>query len=507
MSPDPAGRQRRAPIVAAACAADRATTAMSASSSASCAESSTTPRRLRPHRARAGVRHRPVVSPPRAGGPASARAQVLDVGIGTGLVAREALALIGAGGRLVGVDPSAGMMSEVRCPASSWCAAGPKRCRARTPAATSSAWATRCATSPTWARPSPSSTACCARAAGCWCWRSPSPPGRIGTALLKGYMRAVVPLIARVVARRRDTAELWRYYWDTIEACIPPESVMAALRAAGFADVRAPRRAGHVLRIHRDANAPDRCIRARAHQTSTAAESCDVLVIGGGPAGSTIAALLADAGPRRGAAREGAPPALSHRRIAAARQRARCSTGSACASRSSASACRSTASSSSRPTTSTAATSSSPRPGTRSMPYAWQVRRSEFDEMLFRHAAAQRRAHVRRLPRARRRASTPTAPTVQVELDDGAAAQLARAVRRRRLGPRHASSPTSSSASRRTRSTTARRSSATSPARERLPGKQRRQHHASSGSRTAGSGSFRWPTAPPASARCAGRTT
>ena len=62
------------------------------------------------------------------------------------------------------------------------------------------------------------------------------PAGRVGAAVLKAYMRSVVPAIARVVARQRDTAELWRYYWDTIEACIPPESVLAALRAAGFED-------------------------------------------------------------------------------------------------------------------------------------------------------------------------------------------------------------------------------------------------------------------------------
>jgi demethylmenaquinone methyltransferase/2-methoxy-6-polyprenyl-1,4-benzoquinol methylase len=60
------------------------------------------------------------------------------------------------------------------------------------------------------------------------------PKGRIGTAVLKTYMRAVVPMIAKLVARRRDTAVLWRYYWDTIETCIPPESVLAALRGAGF---------------------------------------------------------------------------------------------------------------------------------------------------------------------------------------------------------------------------------------------------------------------------------
>jgi len=32
--------------------------------------------------------------------------------------------------------------------------------------------------------------------------------------------------------------ELWRFYWDTIEACIAPESVIGALRAAGFDAVK-----------------------------------------------------------------------------------------------------------------------------------------------------------------------------------------------------------------------------------------------------------------------------
>jgi demethylmenaquinone methyltransferase/2-methoxy-6-polyprenyl-1,4-benzoquinol methylase len=64
------------------------------------------------------------------------------------------------------------------------------------------------------------------------------PAGRMATLLLKGYMRTAVPLIARVVARRNDTSKLWRYYWDTIEACVTPDTVLAALRAAGFEDVK-----------------------------------------------------------------------------------------------------------------------------------------------------------------------------------------------------------------------------------------------------------------------------
>ncbi len=63
------------------------------------------------------------------------------------------------------------------------------------------------------------------------------PASRVGTALLKAYMRIFVPLAARLVARRRDTPLLWRYFWDTIEACVPPQAVLAALGRAGFADV------------------------------------------------------------------------------------------------------------------------------------------------------------------------------------------------------------------------------------------------------------------------------
>src|SRR5262249_28682073 len=42
--------------------------------------------------------------------------QVLDVGTGTGLLAREALALCGATGTVVGVDPSPGMMAQAHLP-------------------------------------------------------------------------------------------------------------------------------------------------------------------------------------------------------------------------------------------------------------------------------------------------------------------------------------------------------------------------------------------------------
>jgi demethylmenaquinone methyltransferase/2-methoxy-6-polyprenyl-1,4-benzoquinol methylase len=41
-----------------------------------------------------------------------------------------------------------------------------------------------------------------------------------------------------LVGRSRETPALYRYYWDTIEACVPPAQVMAGIAAAGFASVR-----------------------------------------------------------------------------------------------------------------------------------------------------------------------------------------------------------------------------------------------------------------------------
>ena len=167
-----------------------------------------------------------------------AGADVLDVGIGTGLVAREALTLIGPQGRLVGVDPSLGMMGEVALPGVEL-VCGRAEALPRESASSdfvSMGYALRHITDVAAAF---SEFHRVLRPGGrLLVLEITKPSGRIGAAVLKTYMRAVVPMIATVVSRQRDTAELWRYYWDTIESCIAPESVLEALRAAGFEDVK-----------------------------------------------------------------------------------------------------------------------------------------------------------------------------------------------------------------------------------------------------------------------------
>lgn len=63
------------------------------------------------------------------------------------------------------------------------------------------------------------------------------PRGRFGRWLLRLYLRGLVPLFTRVLCRSRDAQTLMSYYWETIENCVPPETILDALRNAGFEQV------------------------------------------------------------------------------------------------------------------------------------------------------------------------------------------------------------------------------------------------------------------------------
>lgn len=161
--------------------------------------------------------------------------QVVDVGMGTGLVSQEILHITGEPSRLVGVDPSPGMMAQARLPAEVVCRLGRAE---EIPVADASAdflvmgYALR--------HISDFSAACAEfrrvlKPGGRLLILEITPPqGRVATALLKAYMRGAVPLMARVVSKSATTPMLWRYYWDTIAGCITPAQVLAALAAAGL---------------------------------------------------------------------------------------------------------------------------------------------------------------------------------------------------------------------------------------------------------------------------------
>ena len=163
--------------------------------------------------------------------------RVLDVAVGTGLVAREAKRIVGASGMVVGVDPSLGMMTAADG------LAGVPLVQGRAEALpfadgsfdfVSLGFALRhvddvATTFREFRR--------VLKPGGLLVMLEITrPASRSGRALLAFYMRGLVPLASRVLARRPETERLFRYYWDTIDACVPPATVLEALAAHGFSE-------------------------------------------------------------------------------------------------------------------------------------------------------------------------------------------------------------------------------------------------------------------------------
>ena len=62
------------------------------------------------------------------------------------------------------------------------------------------------------------------------------PGGRIPHALLKAYIRGMLPCMAALFGQMPESASLMRYTWDTIDACAAPREVLAAIGEAGFVE-------------------------------------------------------------------------------------------------------------------------------------------------------------------------------------------------------------------------------------------------------------------------------
>lgn len=64
------------------------------------------------------------------------------------------------------------------------------------------------------------------------------PRGGLSAAFFRMYFGTVYPFFAGLFTRSRDAKAMMRYYWETMDACVPPATVVEALASAGLAEAR-----------------------------------------------------------------------------------------------------------------------------------------------------------------------------------------------------------------------------------------------------------------------------
>ena len=163
---------------------------------------------------------------------------LLDVAAGTGLVTVAGQGLVGPSGRVIALDPSPGMLAQLRKKLTVDTIEGYAESIPLPDAQAdflSMGYALRHvgdldqAFSEYRRVLKPGGTVCLMEIS--------RPSSRLLRGLLWFHISAVVPMLARLSGRHAEVGKLWAYYGDTIEAALEPEAILSALRRAGFVDV------------------------------------------------------------------------------------------------------------------------------------------------------------------------------------------------------------------------------------------------------------------------------
>ena len=167
------------------------------------------------------------------------RIQLLDAACGTGLVAVEAAKILGTADHITCLDPSTGMLAVARTKLAAKFVQGRAE---QLPLAdhtfdfVTMGYALRHVTSLEEAfreflrvmKPG----------GKLLILEITKPAGRLSGFLFRLYFGQIYPFLTRLFTRSNAARDMMRYYWETMDACVPPATVLGALEGAGFAAVR-----------------------------------------------------------------------------------------------------------------------------------------------------------------------------------------------------------------------------------------------------------------------------
>jgi demethylmenaquinone methyltransferase/2-methoxy-6-polyprenyl-1,4-benzoquinol methylase len=64
------------------------------------------------------------------------------------------------------------------------------------------------------------------------------PENRLAKLALRLYLRHYIPTVTRLFLRNVEAQKLMKYYWDTIDNCVPPATILDVMDGVGLEDVR-----------------------------------------------------------------------------------------------------------------------------------------------------------------------------------------------------------------------------------------------------------------------------
>jgi demethylmenaquinone methyltransferase/2-methoxy-6-polyprenyl-1,4-benzoquinol methylase len=64
------------------------------------------------------------------------------------------------------------------------------------------------------------------------------PTGRVSGFFFRLYFGRIYPALTRLFTRSTDARDMMKYYWETMDACVPPDTVLRALSDAGLTEVK-----------------------------------------------------------------------------------------------------------------------------------------------------------------------------------------------------------------------------------------------------------------------------